>query len=442
MDYIIKNRLQNKYPSILNYNTDDGGYIYLDGAFSRENYIAWKKPKISQLKYTPNTSFRFIVELATNEGDKYSRFYTSEAYYKDLVASQKDNNPYFSKASFRKDSIIFVNLNQLIEQRINLDINVESGLGIRVNKNLLFDVKFLDPENNPNAIDYDAMVVYIDWLVKEQKNYNAEEGGVIPGGLLGAWDTGRWNRFINDYQTEAEFNYFIYIRALEDQLKGVDDVIASLNFLYANPDSDAALSDVDRAVSSLKVAVVSVASGAAGFVATGLAAAAITGIGGTFGASTLGFLVGALGTIPVVGWVAAALVIAFVAFFGGKSADDKAAEQKREAIKKYCLEELNKFKRLRETAVSELEYAKKLNPADRGPLYIVNSDTNNSKQTAFEYDDMRFQTKNERRIYSANIKTPVTFSVLPGTKGVIGKKTDLEPDIINVKPDWASITTN
>jgi hypothetical protein len=442
MDYIIKNRLQNKYPSILNYNTDDGGYIYLDGVFSRENYIAWKKPKISQLKYTPNTSFRFIVELATSEGDKYSRFYTSEAYYKDLVASQKDNNPYFSKASFRKDSIIFVNLNQLIEQRINLDINVESGLGIRVNKNLLFDVKFLDPENNPNAIDYDAMVVYIDWLVKEQKNYNAEEGGVIPGGLLGSWDKGRWNRFINDYQTEEEFNYFIYIRALEDQLKGVDDVIASLNFLYANPDSDKALADVDRAVSSLKVAAISVASGAAGFIATGLAAAAITGIGGTFGASTLGFLVGALGTIPVVGWVAAALVIAFVAFFGGKSADEKAAEQKREAIKKYCLEELNKFKRLRETAVSELEYAKKLNPADAGPLYIVNSDTNNSKQTAFEYDDMRFQTKNERRIYSANIKTPVTFSVLPGTKGVIGKKTDLEPDIINVKPDWASITTN
>jgi hypothetical protein len=443
MDYIIKNRLQNKYPSILNYNTDDGGYIYLDGVFSRENYIAWKKPKISQLKYTPNTSFRFIVELATSEGDKYSRFYTSEAYYKDLVASQKDNNPYFSKASFRKDSIIFVNLNQLIEQRINLDINVESGLGIRVNKNLLFDVKFLDPENNPNAIDYDAMVVYIDWLVKEQKNYNAEEGGVIPGGLLGSWDKGRWNRFINDYQTEEEFNYFIYIRALEDQLKGVDDVIASLNFLYANPDSDKALADVDRAVSSLKVAAISVASGAAGFIATGLAAAAITGIGGTFGASTLGFLVGALGTIPVVGWVAAALVLAFVAFFGGKSADEKAAEQKREAIKKYCLEELTKFKRAREEAATALDYAKKLAPEARKPISIVNSDTSKFKQTAFEYDDERFQTKNERRFYYSNMKTPVTFSVVPGTKGTITeKKNAVEPDTINVTPDWASITTN
>ena len=135
MDYIIKNRLQNKYPSILNYNTDDGGYIYLDGAFSKENYVAWKKPKISQLKYTPNTSFRFIVELATSEGDKYSKFYTSEAYYKDLVASQKDNNPYFSKVSFRKDLIVSVNLSTFISQRLSLDAT-EGNMGIRVTKNL------------------------------------------------------------------------------------------------------------------------------------------------------------------------------------------------------------------------------------------------------------------------------------------------------------------
>jgi hypothetical protein len=441
MDYIIKNRLQNKYPSILNYNTDDGGYIYLDGAFSKENYIAWKKPRISQLKYTPNTSFRFIVEFTTSENDKSSKFFTSEAYYKDLIASQKDNNPYFSKVSFRKNSIVVVNLNQLWEQRYNLDYEFESKLGIRVIKNLLFDTNFITPENIW-GVDYDSMVVYIDWLIKQQNNYNPDTGGVIPADQLGIWNLGIWNRFINDYQTEEEFNYFIYIRALEDQLKGVDDVIASLNFLYENPDSDAALADVDRAVGSLKVAVLSVASGAAGFVATGLAAAAITGIGGTFGASTLGFLVGALGTIPVVGWIAAALVIAFVTFFGGKKADEKAAEQKREAIKKYCLEELNKFKRAREEAVAALENAKKLDPGIRKPIMLVNSDTNKLKQTAFEYDDERFQTKNERRIYTSNMRVPITYSVAPGTKGVIGKKTDLEPDIINVKPDWASITTN
>jgi hypothetical protein len=442
MDYIIKNRLQNKYPSILNYNTDDGGYIYLDGAFSKENYIAWKKPRISQLKYTPNTSFRFIIEFTMSESDKYSKFFTSEAYYKDLVASQKDNNPYFSKASFRKNSIVVVNLNQLAAQRDALDEDIESKLGLRVTKNLLFDANFVTPENI-HGIDYDSMVVYIDWLVTEQKNYNPETGGVIPGEELGDWNTGIWNRFTNEYQSEEQFNYFIYIRALEDQLKGVDDVIASLNFLYANPDSDKALADVDRAVSSLKVAVVSVASGAAGFVATGLVAAAITGIGGTFGASTLGFLVGALGTVPVVGWVAAALVVAFAAFFGGKSADKKKQEEKREAIKKYCLEELNKFKRLREEAASTLENARKLDPGARKPINLDNADTTKLKQTAFEYDDERFQTKNERRIYSSNMRAPVTYSVTPGSKGLISaRRTEVESDIPNVTPEFASITTN
>jgi hypothetical protein len=441
MDYIIKNRLQNKYPSILNYTTDDGGYIYLDGVFSKENYIAWKKPRISQLKYTPNTSFRFIIEFTTSEGDKYSKFYTSEAYYKDLVASQTDNNPYFSKVSFRKNTIVVVNLNQLITQRLSND-TTERALGIRVSKNLLFDSLYIAPEN-PYGIDYDSMVVYIDWLVKQQNNYNADTGGVIPGDQMGSWDYGILNRFTGEYQSVEEYNYFIYIRALEDQLKGVDDVIASLNFLYANPNSDKALADVDRAVSSLKVAVVSVASGAAAFVATGLGAAAITGIGGMFGTSTLGFLVGTLGTIPVVGWVAAAVVIAIAAFFGGKSADKKKEEEKREAIKKYCLEELNRFKKLREDAVSSLENAKKLSPDARKPISLDNVDKSKLKQTAFEYDDERFQTKNERRIYSSNMRAPVTYSVAPGSKGLISaRRTEVESDIPNVTPEFASITTN
>jgi hypothetical protein len=319
----------------------------------------------------------------------------------------------------------------------------ESKVGIRLNKNVLFDVNFVDAiTGNTHGVDYDSMVVYIDWLVKQQNNYNPDNGGVIPADLLGEWNLGVWNRFTNEYQSEEEFNYFIYIRALEDQLKGVDDVIASLNFLYANPDSDEALADFERAVGSLKIAVLSVASGAAGFVATGLAAAAIGLGGGTFTASTLGFLVSALGAIPVVGWVAAALVIAFVAFFGGKSSDNKAAEQKREAIKKYCLEELNKFKRLRETAVSELEYAKKLDPGARKPINLDNKDKRNpTKQTAFEYDDERFQTKNERRVYSANMKTPIIFSVLPGRSGdIVQRKPEVEPDTTVV--EWASITNN
>jgi hypothetical protein len=441
MDYIIKNRLQNKYPSILNYNADDGGYIYLDGAFSKENYIAWKKPKVSQLKYTPNTSFRFIIEFTTSENDKYSKFYTSEAYYKDLVTSQKDNNPYFSKASFRKNLIVVINLNQLISQRIEQDRS-EGALGIRLTKNLLFDSNFITNENS-YGIDYDSMVSYVDWLVKQESNYNAATGGVIPADQLGIWNLGIWNRITNEYQSEQEYNYFIYIRALEDQLKGVDDVIASLNFLYENPDSDTALANVDRAVASLKVAVGSVAAGAAAFTAAVLTSTLITGGVGLFGLSGLGLAVGALSTIPVVGWIAAAVVIAFAAFFGGKSADEKRAEEKREAIKKYCLDELTKFKRLREEAVADLENAKKLTPEARKPIMLVNSDTNKLKQTAFEYDDERFQTKNERRIYSSNMRVPITYSVAPGSKGIItGKKTEIEPNTSNVTPDWASITTN
>ena len=446
MDYIIKNRLQNKYPSILNYNTDDGGYIYLDGAFSRQNYVAWKKPKISQLKYTPNTSFRFIVEFTTSENDKYSKFYTSEAYYKDLVSSQKDNNPYFSKASFRKNSIITINISQLITQRLEMD-STEGLIGVRTTKNVLFDTNFSNTENI-YGINYDALVEYIDWLLTQDKIYNPKTGGVIDAQQLGVWNTGIWNRITNTYQSEEEYNFFIYKKTLEDQLKGIDDVITSLNYLYQNPDCDVAFTLVDRAISSFKITgTLALAGGAYVSVAALQAAAA----GATIAAALSGAPVAAIkplmaigSALGPIGWAAAAairLATAILTFFGKKS-DDKQREEKIKAIKKYCLEEIDKFKRLRETTVADLNNAKKLEPAARQPIVIVNSDTLLLKQTAFEYDDEKFQTKNERRIYSANIKRPIIYSVVPGTKGVIGKKTDLEPDIINVKPDWGDITTN
>jgi hypothetical protein len=443
MDYIIKNRLQNKYPSILNYNTDDGGYIYLDGAFSKENYIAWKKPKIYQLNYTPNTSFRFIVEFTTSEGDKYSKFYTSEAYYKDLVASQKDNNPYFSKASFRKNTIVVVNLSELKAQRETL-YGEEERYGIRVNKNVLFDVNFVDAITlNTHGIDYDSMVEYMDWLIKQQNNYNPDNGGVIAGELLGEWNTGVYNRFTGKYQSDEEFNHFIYIRALEDQLKGIDDVIASLNFLYANPNSDEALGFVDSAINGLKAFAISAAGIGATVFSVFSAGSLIAGLAvGVAVADGLAVVLAGLAALGPLGWAAAALVTVFAFVIGGQSADAKAAEQKSEAIKKYCLEELTKFKKLREDAATQLDYVKKLAPETRKPIFIVNSDTSKLKQTAFQYDDERFQTKNERRIYSANMKAPITFSVEPGTKGTITKKKEVEPDTINVTPDWASITTN
>lgn len=445
MDYIIKNRLQNKYPSILNYNTDDGGYIYLDGAFSKENYVAWKKPRISQLKYTPNTSFRFIVEFTTSEGDKYSKFYTSEAYYKDLVASQKDNNPYFSKASFRKNTIVVVNLNELMAQRENLGKD-EDDVGIRVNKNVLFDVNFVDPITlNTHGIDYDSMVEYIDWLVKQQNNYNPDNGGVIPGELLGEWNLGVYNRFTNQYQSEEEFNHFIYVRALEDQLKGIDDVIASLNFLYANPDSDEALGFVDAAVNGLKAFAITAAGIGATVFSIFSAGSLIAGLAvGVAVADGLAVVLAGLAALGPLGWAAAALVAVFAFVIGGQSADEKAAEQKREAIKKYCLEELTKFKKLRQDAATQLDYVKKLAPEARKPISIVNSDTSKLKQTAFEYDDERFQTKNERRFKSVNAKSPITFSVLPGTRGDIIKKKPVEPDrsTDTIEVNWASITNN
>lgn len=440
MDYIIKNKLQNKYPSILNYYADDGGYFYLDGVFSKENYIAWKKPNISQLKYVPNTNFRFIIEFIESENDKYSKFFTSEAYYKDLVNSQKDNNPYFSKLSFRKDLIATVNLSQLISQRISLDAT-EGNMGIRVTKNLLFDTNYM-MEDNIYGINYEALCEYINWLITQEENYNAETGGVLPAEYLGVWNLGIWNRALGIYQSDEEYNYYIYKQALLDQLAGIDEVINSLNYLYQNPDSDVAITGLERAVESLKLTGSIVGIAAAGFFTAGVASVLIGGA--TFGAAALGYgLAAVTATIPVVGWVAAAVILVFAFFFGGKSEDEQRADAKRDAIRKYCKDELPKYERLKTETLAAIEAAKKLTPEGRKPISIVNSDTGKSKQTAFEYDDERFQTKNERRIYSANMRAPVTFGIVPNTGGEFEKiKTPIESDKNTKPPEWATITTN
>jgi hypothetical protein len=439
MDYIIKNKLQNKYPSILNYYADDGGYFYLDGVFSKENYIAWKKPNISQLKYIPKTSFRFIVEFVENEDDKYSKFYTSEAYYKDLVNSQKDNNPYFSKSSFKKDLIIKIDLGQLISQRLKLDID-EGNMGIRVSKNLLFDANYIT-EDNVYGIDYESLGVYIDWLITQEKDYNAVTGGVIPANYLGVWNLGIWNRRLGIYQSEDEYNYYVYKQALLDQLEGIEGVIKALNYLYLNPDSDTAMSNLEIVGKSLLTATEVVGGVAAALIVGNtaiLAATATYGIG-----AALAEAVTLLSVIPVWGWVAAGVVLVLGFIFGGKSAEEEAADRKRDAIRKYCKDELPKYERFKTETLAAIEAANKLTPEGRKPISIVNSDTGKLKQTAFEYDDERFQTKNERRIYSANMRTPVTFGIVPNTGGEFEKiKTPIESDKNTKPPEWATITTN
>ena len=90
MEYIPLNKLPNKYPDISNYMWEDGNYIVLEGEYD-SNYIAFRKPFLSQLKWVTGTDFKFIVGLKTSDTDPYQQFYTSEEYYKLLEKSLLDN---------------------------------------------------------------------------------------------------------------------------------------------------------------------------------------------------------------------------------------------------------------------------------------------------------------------------------------------------------------
>jgi hypothetical protein len=425
MEYIPLNKLPNKYPSITNYSWEDGSYIILDGEYPT-NYIAFRKPFLNQLKWVPDTTFKFIVNIKASKVDPYQQFYTSQDYYKLLEKSLLDNNPYFPKLSFKKENIIDVEVSDALSIFFNRNTKAEGEYGVRVFRNF-----FCESDLNQyfNGINYENLIKYLDWLLRPSAPYDIDQGGVLPATTNSKYEILEYNSDLGVYQTKAEYDYYFAVIQLNEMIELVELALAEFRACYKNPTQES-LDRIVKYVGSLTAAGAALGGGAL-LGAFAAAAATSTAAGSVIVATTAGLVsvpagsaaalagtIGLGGTAttaaantaaatapagPIVAIIAAAVVLIVTFIIGSNK--QKEAERKRdealEKVRQYCLTNISKLEKDLENYKFLL---KELVEANTNRIKIQNSSTAADgtiipSVTNFIYDDNRIQT-NIRKQYT------------------------------------------
>jgi hypothetical protein len=425
MEYIPLNKLPNKYPSVTNYSWEDGSYIILDGEYPT-NYIAFRKPFLNQLKWVPETKFKFIVNIKASKVDPYQQFYTSQDYYKLLEKSLLDNNPYFPKLSFKKENIIDVEVSDALSIFFNRNTKAEGENGVRVFRNF-----FCESDLNQyfNGINYENLIKYLDWLLQPSAPYDIDQGGVLPATTNSKYEILEYNSDLGVYQTKAEYDYYFAVIQLNEMIELVELALAEFRACYKNPTQES-LDRIGKYVGSLTAAGAALGGGAL-LGAFAAAAATSTAAGSVIVATTAGLVsvpagsaaalagtIGLGGTAttaaantaaatapagPIVAIIAAAVVLIVTFIIGSNK--QKEAERKRdealEKVRQYCLTNISKLEKDLENYKFLL---KELVEANTNRIKIQNSSTAADgtiipSVTNFIYDDNRIQT-NIRKQYT------------------------------------------
>ena len=427
MEYIPLNKLPNKYPDVSNYMWEDGNYIVLEGEYDT-NYIAFRKPFLTQLKWVYGTNFKFIVGLKTSNTDPYQQFYTSEAYYKLLEKSLLDNNPYFPKISFRKEHIITVNVSDSLTLFGTKNPIEEGKAGVLMYRNFFCD----SDKQYFNNLDYDALVKYLDWTTTSSEPYDVDQGGVLPAAVNSKYSIMKYNPDLGIYQTQADYDYYFAVIQLDNMVRLCEEAIKEFQNCYNNPTQES-IDKTSKYGASLAAGGVALGGGAvlgafAAVAATSTAvgsvvvattaglvsvpAASAAALAGTFGigaAATTAATTTAAATAPA-GPIIAAIAIAIaviVTFIFGSKAQKDAEKRRDEAlaqVRQYCLtnisnleKDLANYKKLLQTLVD----------SNSTKIKITNSSTTEDgipipAKDNFIYDDSRIQT-NIRRNFTLRV---------------------------------------
>ena len=202
MEYSKLSNLENTYPQTANYivSPADASLVSFYGLYADKNKLDFKLPSLKELKFVPNTNFRFILAIFKDYTDKKPVYYTSEKYINDLQAAEVEGNVYFSQASFASTNIVsyvyedivkMVDSMKPLEQKSRVDfrINIFSGVS--------------------GSIDYDNLVTYIDWLVDKQSPLDDVNFGVLEPTKISGWNVLDGNFATGEIKTTISASYGI-----------------------------------------------------------------------------------------------------------------------------------------------------------------------------------------------------------------------------------------
>jgi len=335
MKYVNLFNIQNPYPIIFNYKRKSLTEIRLDGKFPA-NFKDFEIPDLSLVEVVEDTSFRFIVKLKFGvDEDEYVGLYTSPVYYKDLVASKDENNPYFIQNSFDENNVITFNLNELTRTYNELK-ELETGLDVKVSRNILYS---FDGVN-----DYTHLIKYIDWIIKKPELNDIGKQNVIAVSDISEYEYAQYVVDSGSFEYVDNTINAIRLAKLENELSNVNLSVVEIEDYLLDPD-EAKLRVPGGAIAKLAgpvgIKVLStIAKGTLKTVIAKLVPAALLGPVGVIGASVV---------------AAAALVIKLI---GAKKKKERQEEQIEEHLNK-LKSELVKIKERRVILTAEIQKVKK-----------------------------------------------------------------------------------
>ena len=202
MEYSKLSNLENTYPQTANYVVSrvDESLVSFYGLYADKNKLDFKLPSLKELKFVPNTNFRFILAIFKDYKDTKPVYYTSEKYINDLQAAAVEGNIYFSQASFANTNIVSYVYEDIIKMvdsmkpfeqksRVDFRINIFSGVS--------------------GSVDYDNLVTYIDWLVDKQSPLDDVNFGVLEPTKISGWNVFDGNFATGEIKTTISASYGI-----------------------------------------------------------------------------------------------------------------------------------------------------------------------------------------------------------------------------------------
>lgn len=195
MEYQNLFQYPNTYPSTNNYGKALDGGITIVGKYQNDNALTYPKIDLSEVEIIDNTSFRFILAIKESEVLSDIRYFTSDDFYGDIVASVAESNPYFINNALNPNLFIYINLDKQLNIFNDLKL-LELGTGVRTNQNLFILAD--------NTIDYITLVQYVDWVVGKVNPLDDDTSGVLPAEKIADFEIGEFNKETGEFTSNTE----------------------------------------------------------------------------------------------------------------------------------------------------------------------------------------------------------------------------------------------
>jgi hypothetical protein len=195
MEYQNLFQYPNTYPSTNNYGKALDGGITIVGKYQNDNALTYPKIDLSEVEIIDNTSFRFILAIKESEVLSDIRYFTSDDFYGDIVASVAESNPYFINNALNPNLFIYINLDKQLNIFNDLKL-LELGTGVRTNQNLFILAD--------NTIDYITLVQYVDWVVGKVNPLDDDTSGVLPAEKIADFEIGEFDKETGEFTSNTE----------------------------------------------------------------------------------------------------------------------------------------------------------------------------------------------------------------------------------------------